>query len=201
METKWNIEGTYCEACSCDVGCPCVFLSPPTNENCEFLIAWHIEKGNFGDVSLKGLNVALSGLSSGNMQEGNWTCAVYLDDQANSQQQEALTQIFSGEAGGFFEALSSLLGEVLGIKTVPIEYEANGNQRSLRIPKIAAFEIEAIAGAEEGQVTINNEPFGVTPGITTVVAKSKRLVYEDYDFNWEISGKSGYFSPFSYEVS
>ncbi|MFP6650784.1 MAG: DUF1326 domain-containing protein, partial [Dehalococcoidia bacterium] len=56
--TKWSISGTYFEACNCEIACPCVFLSAPTDEDCTVLIAWHIESGSFGDTALDGLNVA-----------------------------------------------------------------------------------------------------------------------------------------------
>ncbi len=29
----WNLEGTYFEACNCDVVCPCLFLSDPTDDD------------------------------------------------------------------------------------------------------------------------------------------------------------------------
>ena len=70
MAEKWNVAGTYFEACNCDVACPCVFLSQPTTGECKALIGWHIDEGNQGDVSLDGLNVALYVHSPGNMVEG-----------------------------------------------------------------------------------------------------------------------------------
>jgi len=38
----------------------------------------------------------------------------------------------------------------------------------------------------------------VAPGIPTVVARSKRLSYRDYGYEWEISGKNGFYSAFHY---
>jgi hypothetical protein len=40
----------------------------------------------------------------------------------------------------------------------------------------------------------------VAPGFSAVVAKSKHASYRDYAFNWEISGKNGFYSPFAYEA-
>ena len=37
MAEKWNLDGTYMEACNCEVACPCIFTSPPTEEDCTAL--------------------------------------------------------------------------------------------------------------------------------------------------------------------
>ena len=50
MPEKWKLTGTYFEACSCDVACPCTFLSAPTRGDCTALAGWHIENGNFANV-------------------------------------------------------------------------------------------------------------------------------------------------------
>jgi len=39
----WRVDGTYIEACNCEAACPCVFLSPPTEESCTVVLGWYIE--------------------------------------------------------------------------------------------------------------------------------------------------------------
>ena len=95
--------------------------------------------------------------------------------------------------------LVSFVGDVLGVKSVPIEYEANGKHRSLKIANIAETEIDAMDGQGGSNVTIGNHPFCIAPGYNVVVAKSKKLNYDDYGLHWEISGKNGYYSPFAYQ--
>jgi hypothetical protein len=198
MAKKWNLTGTYLEACNCDVACPCVFLSPPTTGECKVLVGWHINKGSIEDVSFDELNVALYVYSPGNMVNGKWKAALYIDERAGQAQKDGLTQIFSGQAGGHPAMLASFIDQVLGVSSVPIEYQADGKQRSLRIPNVAVAEIEALAGQGDAEVIINNPPLCVVPGQTQVVAKSKRLSYEDHGFQLEVSGKNGFYSPFSY---
>jgi len=199
MSEKWNLDGTYFEACNCDTGCPCVFLSEPTTGECTVLVGWHIDKGIYGDVDLSGLNVALAVYSPGNMVEVKWQAALYFDDTASDPQRQALTQIFAGEAGGHPARLVSHVGEVLGVSSVAIDYHANGKQRSIRIGDVAAAEIEAIGGQGEAGVTIEGHPLCIAPGYPAVVAKSKKLTYQDHGFQWEITGKNGFFSPFGYQ--
>ena len=184
---KWATKGDYFEACNCEVSCPCIFLSPPTGKDCSVMLAWHIDKGNFEDTDLDGLNVAMAVHSPGHMQKVKWSAAVYLDSRANKSQTNALDQIYGGKYKEF-------IGEMLGTRSVPIEYKINGKGRSLSISTIAAMEIEDVVGPDGTGSTIHGAPF-YDP--VAYVAKSKRLTYSDYGMNWEISEKNGFHHPFS----
>jgi len=140
----------------------------------------------------------LAAHAPGHMLQVKWNAAVYLDERATAEQQQALTQIFGGQAGGVPAVLCSFVGTVLGVKAAGIEYRSKGRQRSISIPGVAAAEIEALLGQGEAEVTIRNQPIAVAPGIPTVVAKSKKLSYRDYGYDWEISGKNGFYSAFHY---
>jgi hypothetical protein len=199
MPENWKLTGTYFEACACDVACPCAFLSAPTSGDCSALVGWHIESGKFTNVNLDGLNVALALYSPGHMLEVKWRVALYLDETASEEQKNALTQIFTGQAGGHMANLVPFIGEVLGITNVPIEYETNGKNRRLKIGDVGETEVEAIQNSDGADVTINNPPLGLAPGYPIGVAKSKKLSYKDYGLEWEISGKNGFYSPFTYQ--
>ena len=194
----WKLTGTYFEACNCETACPCVMMSPPSTGECTVLVAWHIDNGVFGSTPLDGLNVVLAAHSPGHMLQVKWNAAVYLDERATTEQQQALTQIFGGQVGGVPAVLCSFVGKVLGVKAAAIEYRAKGKQRSMAIPGVAAAEIEALLGQGEAEVTIRNQPIAVAPGIPTVVARSKKLSYRDYGYDWEISGQNGFSSDFHY---
>ncbi len=200
MAEPWKVNGTYFEACNCAAACPCVFLSAPTEGECTAIIAWHIDQGSSGGVKLDGLNVAMLVYTPGHMLQTKWKVALYLDDQASADQQAALGGIFSGQAGGHLAALAPLIGEVMGVKAVPIEYLANGKTRSLRIPDLAEVEIEAMEGQGGELVTINHHPFTPVPGQAAVVSTSKRLNIHDHGIALEISGKNGFYSPFAYQA-
>jgi hypothetical protein len=200
MTVNWNLSGSYFETCNCEPACPCIFLSPPTTpEECTVLISWHIDKGIYGDVKLDGLNAVLAVLSPGHMAKVKWEAALYLDQRANQSQKDALTQIFTGQAGGAPALLGSFIGQVLGIKSTEIKYKADGRKRSLSIPNVAEAEIEALAGQGGSEVKVSNPPLFAVPGEPLVVAKSKRMSYHDYGLKWEISEKNGFYSPFTYK--
>lgn len=200
METQWKVAGTYFEACNCEAACPCVFTSPPTDGACNALIGWHIDQGSFADTRLDELNAALFAHAPGHMLQTKWKVALYLDERADASQQEALTKIFSGAAGGHLAALGPLIGEVLGVRRAAIDYRADGRHRSLTIPDLASMEIEALAGQGGEEVTLSNVPFTVVPGHPAVVCHSKRLSFHDHGFDVEISQKNGFYSPFSYQA-
>lgn len=197
----WNLDGTYFEACNCDVACPCVFMSPPSEGECNALVAWHIDKGNYRDVNLDGLSIALAVHAPGHMLEVKWSAAAFVDDRASEDQKNALLTIFSGQAGGHPATIASFVGNMLGVKSVKIDFQSKGKTRSLRLGDVADMEIEAIAGQGGADVTVTNHPFCVAPGYPAVVAKSKQLNLKDFGLNWHITNKNGYYSPFSYSAA
>ncbi|MEO7360881.1 MAG: DUF1326 domain-containing protein [Gemmatimonadaceae bacterium] len=199
MSETWSMVGTYFEACNCDVACPCVFLSAPTKGDCTAVVGWHIDKGNSGSVELDGMNVAFAVYSPGVMAMGKWKVALYFDDRASDDQKHALMQIFTGQAGGHPAVLVSFVGEVLGVKSVGMDYRADGKRRSLKIDGLVEAEIEAMVGAGNADVEVSGHPLCIAPGYPATVAKSKTLTYNDYGMQWEISEKNGFFSPFAYQ--
>jgi hypothetical protein len=194
----WNVSGTYFESCNCEAACPCVFLSPPTEGDCTALIGWHVDKGEFNGESIDGLNVALAVYAPGHMATTEWQAAVYLDDRASEKQAEALGAIFSGAAGGHPAVLAGHIGEVKGVASAAITFDAADSSLSFRVGDVADGKIEAVEGQGGAQVKVTNHPLAVSPGNDAVVARSEHFRYADHGFEWELSGRNGFFSPFQY---
>jgi hypothetical protein len=198
--TQWNLNGTYFETCNCEAACPCVFTSPPTEGECTVLVAWHIDKGQYGDVKLDGLNVALAVHAPGHMMQTKWKAAAYFDDKANAAQNDALHAIFGGKAGGHPAMLASFIDEIVGAKNVPMKYKANGKQASLTIPGIAEAEIEALEGQGGKPITVDNHPLCIAPGTPATVGRSKHFTFSDFGMDWKLSGRNGFLSNFAYSA-
>lgn len=194
----WSLNGTYFESCNCDLACPCIFLSPPNGDDCTVLIGWHVEDGKDEGVSLSGLNVALAVHSPGHMATTQWSAAVYVDDRATEEQKGSLLKIFGGHGGGHPARLASHIGEIVGVRSVPIEFSENGNTHSLKIPNIAEMEIEQTEGQGGAPITVAGHPLCIAPGFTATMAKSSKLTYSDHGMSWNLSDKTGIFSPFAY---
>lgn len=199
MDTQWNVNGTYFEACTCDSPCPCPFLGAPTEGSCTALVAWHVDDGMYGETRLDGLNAVLAAYSPGTMLDGNWKVALYVDERADEQQADAMQKIFSGAAGGLPGALQPLISEVLGVRKVPIDYRAEGRKRSLNIPGIAAVDIEALAGQGGREITIGNPAFAPVQGVELVAGKSESARFQDHGIGFDVSDKNGFYAPFSYQ--
>jgi hypothetical protein len=213
---NWRIEGDYFDGCNCKSICPCIFALDPTEGDCEGLAAWHIEKGHFtnwtnndrnsnssdNSINLANLNVVISVRAPGNMLTGSkWKIALYLDEKANNDQKEALTKIFTGQAGGeFFAEMLSRVGEILGTRSVPIEFNIEGKKRrKIKIPSIAEMEIEGLAGSNPDiEPKVVNPAFSNTPGIDPIIARSTRHTYNDHGLEWDNSGKNAFYSRFAY---
>ena len=199
MATDWKLKGTYFETCNCEAACPCNFTGPPTEGKCTVLVAWHIDQGAFDGTKLDGLNVGFVANFTGHMLRDKWRVALYLDERANDKQRDALTQIYSGKAGGLMAQLAGFIGEVAGVRSVPIEYRADGRKRSVRFGNVASAEIEAITGGDGSSETlVHNPPLNLAPGEPLVVARSKQYRYADHGMSIEVSNKNGFYAPFAY---
>jgi hypothetical protein len=203
-ETAWEVKGEYFENCSCDVVCPCE-ISPlgflgamPDNGYCNVLLVFHLNEGHYGDVSLRDLNVVMAAHTDGPMGQGNWTVAVYVDERATEEQQQALGAIFSGAAGGPPAALAPLISTNLGVKMVPIEYRNEGKKRSARISSIMDINIEAVPSPFPDQVVIKRNANPLFPGEDWVQAYGTQSSYHDYDFTWDNTGKCADYAQFTW---
>ena len=199
MPDEWRLSGLYFENCNCTIICPCLFLGDPTEGECTTASAWHIERGNYGDTPLDNLNVVMVAYSPGNMWKEKWKVALYLDETANQFQTDALIQIYSGNAGGHPTVLTPFIDEVLGVKSVPIQFQAEGKRRTLILPGVLESEIEAIAAKGGAEITFGDTPLCITPGHESVVAESTRLRFQDYGMKWDTSNRYGSYSRFTYE--
>ncbi|CAN5187899.1 DUF1326 domain-containing protein [soil metagenome] len=190
--SNWRHEGDYFDGCNCKSICPCIFALDPTEGDCKGLAAWHIEKGHFtngtndsrnsnsnngnNSINLANLNIILAVHAPGHMFTGpKWKIAVYLDERANNDQKDALTKIFTGQVGGeFFAEILPLIEEILGIKSVPIEFSIEGKKRrKIKIPSITEMEIEGLAGSDPDiESKVVNPLFSNTPGYDPVIARS-----------------------------
>ena len=157
-------------------------------------------KGHYENTNLDDLNVAAVFHTPGNMFTGpKWRAALYLDDRASKEQAEALGKIYSGQAGGFFSIIAGLIGEIAGVYSVPIKFEAEGKKRSLEIPSAIDLTIEGITGGDQkSESVITNPQMSVTPGFPMVVAKSIKYTYNDHGMKWDNSGKNAFYSKFAY---
>jgi hypothetical protein len=98
----------------------------PTKGSCTFAMAFQIERGTYGAVSLDGLGFIVLGLTPEAMGKGNWSVGLVADERASVEQRDAITAIASGAAGGPMAALSGLIGTFLGVQSAPVQFTRSG---------------------------------------------------------------------------
>lgn len=123
----WYARGEWFDVCSCNLPCPCTFAQAPDNDSCRFVFVWRLHEGSFGDVDLGGLGVIALGEFEGNAWGGGPPMVklmLCLDEAADLEQREALTQIFTGQVGGWPATFATLVSELRGIEYEPMIWDA-----------------------------------------------------------------------------
>jgi hypothetical protein len=199
---SWSLAGEYFEVCSCDILCPCItssMLGPADNDRCRVPLICHVERGEKDGVRLDGLSFVLVIDSPAVMADGGWRVALYLDERADEAQRAALGDILSGQAGGPPEALGGLIGELLGVKFVPIRFDAADGNRRAEIPGILEFEAEPVRNPttdEVLEITGTIHPMGAN----LPIARGVRARFDDPDYGltFDNEGKNGHIREFAW---
>jgi hypothetical protein len=208
MAEQWRIKGDFIDFCKCSVPCPCSWGQAPTEGDCDGVIGYRIREGNYGDVTLDGLNVAGLGHFEGNIwDEGTKMNAGFiLDERADEAQREALQAIFAGQAGGWPQVfIENAMGELLGLEFAPIDLEiaTDASSWSIEVPGMAKGSTEVLTGptsvpGKQAQVlNIPGAEAGPNSGPTTYgVAQANEA--EGFGFKWDWAGRSSKHMPFEW---
>ena len=198
----WRIRGTYFESCNCEAICPCrsvdgVAGGRSTYGVCEGVLSWLIETGDADGVDLSSLPVAMAIHYDDDEPGSPWTWILYLDERATAEQQQALTDIFSGRLGG--SALTHFpwawkRSELVAVRPVAIDVAHVRRRQRLRIRELVSVRIRD-RYAEGGAVTC------VIPGHEQSGEElvADELAVDDGVLSFSYRGSCGYGSSFEYE--
>ena len=194
----WHIVGHWFDTCKCSIPCPCTFAQPPTTGDCEGILAWHIRKGNYGDVPLDGLSVMALAAFAGNIWEGNTkaSMAIFIDERADELQRDALQMIFGGRVGGWPAIFANFIGEVRGMEFARIDFHVDDDLASWRaeIPGKLLSSAEALGGPTTPpgkRVQVHNAGGCETgPGGVATYGKATADRADAFGFKWDRSGRS-----------
>jgi hypothetical protein len=169
----YEISGRLLEVCTCNVLCPCWVGEDPDGGTCDSALAWRVDEGTIEGVDVAGLTVALSVHIPGNvLTPASWKAAVFVDDRATDEQQGALLKVFTGQLGGAIADLAGLIGEVVSVERVPIEFTVDGGKGRLVIGTVADAEMTPFLGATGENTTLSGTVFSTIPGSPVYAAKS-----------------------------
>lgn len=195
---RWNVKGDWFDTCNCSIPCPCTFAQPPTNDNCDGVLAWHIRTGRYGDVTLDGLNVMALGHFQGNIWEGKTkaSMAMFIDERADERQRESLQMIFGGRVGGWPGTFANFIGEVRGMEYARIDFHVDDDLASWRaeISGRVVSSAEALGGPTTPpgkRVQVHNAGGAeVGPGAIATYGKSTADRADAFGFKWDRAGRS-----------
>lgn len=200
----WTVSGQYYETCNCDFVCPCVpgqLAVRPTKGDCQFAMAFQVERGSYGAVSLDGLGFIILGLTPEEMGKGNWSVGLITDARASAEQRDAITAIASGAAGGPIAALSGLIGKFLGVESAPIAFDREGATWSVKASDFLDMAAAGAKGLNPDAPELQLHHTGHPAADTLTLAHASRSHVHALGLAWDdISGKNnGQYAPFSWK--
>jgi hypothetical protein len=208
MAEQWRIVGDFVDFCKCRVPCPCTFGQPPTEGDCDGIIAYRIRAGNYGDVDLSGLNLVGVAHFDGNIwdEDVRADMGMIVDERADERQREALQVIFGGQAGGWPQMFAeNFMGTMLGMEVARIDLEIDDDLSSWRVsvPDKAEGSSKLLTGPTsrpgERLAVLNAPGSEVGPGqgaVTYGVTSTDKASV--FGFDWEHSGRSSKHIPFEW---
>ena len=201
----WKVSGQYYETCNCDFVCPCMpgqLAVSPTKGSCTFAMAFQVDRGSYGSVSLDGLGFIVLGLTPEAVGKGNWSVGLIADERASIEQRDALTAIASGAAGGPMAALSGLIGKFLGVESAPIRFDRNGAKWSVQAAELVDMAAEGAMGINPAATEpLRFENTGHPAADSFALAHASRSHVHALGLAWDdVTGKNnGQYAPFSWQ--
>ena len=202
---SWRVNGQYYETCSCDFVCPCILgqmAVKPSKGSCTFAMAFQIERGNFGTVSLDGLGFIVLGFTPEAMGKGNWSVGLVTDDRASAEQRDAITAVASGAAGGPMAALSGLIGKFLGVESAPIRFDRKGASWSVNASKFVDMAASGAMGINpEATEPLQLDNTGHPAANRFTLAHASKSSVHALGLSWDdaTGTNNGQYAPFSWQ--
>jgi hypothetical protein len=169
----YDIEGRLLEVCTCNVLCPCWVGEDPDGGTCDSSFGWAVDRGTVEGIDVSGLTLGLSVHIPGNVFDGNWRAVVYIDDRSTEAQQEALLKVFTGQLGGPIADIAALIGEVISVERVPIDFAVEEGEGTLTIGNFASMKLSPFQGATGNATVLQESVFSTIPGAPAYVGKAE----------------------------
>jgi hypothetical protein len=170
----YHLEGDLLEVCDCRVLCPCWIGEDPDNGTCDTILAYNMKHGTINGTDVAGLSLALMAHIPGNILKGNWRVAVFVDERATKQQEEALLGVWTGKFGGPVADLAKFVGEVVAVERAPITFTLNEGKGTLKVGSAADCVMVPYKGPGDLVTTLNNSVFSTIPGSPAYVSKATK---------------------------
>jgi hypothetical protein len=197
--SEWHVSGSYFESCNCEPICPCRRIGErpsgrSTYGECFGTLSWHITSGEADGLDLSGLGIALSLRYFDDEPGSPWSVILYVDDRANPRQFDALADIFLGRAGGTpLHNFAASIGTVHAIRAAHIKLDHRSQHQEIVISDMVT--VRAADDVDSDVPVACGIPGFEYPGQEV---RSEVLRSSDAPLVWEVRGRCGFASVFSY---
>jgi hypothetical protein len=199
---KYALTGTLLEACSCRTLCRCWIGEDPDGGACDAFLAYHIDKGDIEGIDVSGLTYVQVVKIPGNVLGGNWKRVSYVDGKATDEQRDAILNAWHGRLGGPLADLNGLIGEDLGIASVPIEHNLKGGEGTVAVGDKLRATMAPYRSAYGAVTTLRDSVFSTIPGAPAHVSKATEHVVNipEHGMVWTFKDKNAIQGDFHFEV-
>lgn len=194
----WQVAGTYYEACNCEVVCPCRSEGDrpgggPTYDKCDFALSWKIEDGHVDGRHLSGLSAVLVGSYSDGEQGSPWRVALFVDEEADEDQQKDLADVFLGRIEGDTKRIyGRAIQEVTMLRLAAINLVHERGR--WRIGVDTFVEVRSTREADSNGVV----RCGITDNVAGTEMISDVLTVAVPPFEWNLRERCSFESAFTY---
>lgn len=169
----WRISGQLIETCSCNMLCPCWFgvpeLAVPDQGWCAMVYLFRVEAGHSDGVDLGGCAVVVSLDFPGNPYHGNGVARLYVDQAMGQVQRRELEALLTGQKGGPWAVLCSLVTTWLPVQAARIDISEARDTLEATVHGIGAIQSRLLRDPGSGRpTTMQGVGVGCTLEIDTV---------------------------------
>ena len=105
----YHLQGRLLEVCNCRVLCPCWIGEDPDNGTCDSVLAYHFDAGSIDGIDVTGRTIAMVAHIPGNVLNGNFRIALYLDEGTSDAQRRRSSTSTAGSSADRSPSLPSWL--------------------------------------------------------------------------------------------
>jgi Uncharacterized conserved protein len=134
------------------------------------------------------------------MSDRGWRVGVVIDDGASEEQAHKLAQVLAGHLGGPPAMLAGLVGEVLGMERLPVDYVDEGRRHRVKVGEAIDMEIEDFVAPQFGPDGPVSKLVGMAHPANSelTVASALRSRVNLFGLSFDNTGKNGHSAPFSW---
>jgi hypothetical protein len=165
------------------------------------MIGYHYDRGKINDIDVTGLTLCLVAHIPGNVLQGNWKVVAFVDSKASPEQKEAILAAHTGQLGGPLADLSKLVGEVLGVYDVPIDFNIREGKGTIKVGDAVSAEMQPYTDAEGRPTKMTDTIFSTIPGSPAFLGKAMdyQANIPQHNMAWHFNGRNAVLGDFRLE--